>query len=260
MTALALASHSATKLVPHIKPATLFFFSDNIAAVQKIVDLKPHPAQSSSILFRRAIDQLLTNHPNLNVEICWIPGHKGITGNERADKLAHEAGSLVPEPFFNRTITWAKARAKNRAIKTWCAKWKSERHSDTVTQHLPYPPRWHLHPFHQQYIAQRGYSRATHCRLFQVILGHAFYGEFYPRFIGKKKKTEDPPDPSCPCDNTTSQSISHILIECPLHNDARIALRKASRFLCIADLFISILGLQAVVTFLSRSNAFRKLT
>jgi hypothetical protein len=191
MAALAIAAKRVESLVTPTTP-TVLFFADNQAAVQQIVNLKPHAAQAHSILFRKSIDCILTQFPHLSIEIYWIPGHAGIAGNERADVLANEAGDLPPTQFFNRTITWARARAKSRAVSTWRKQWCSARHSDAVLRHIPHVPTWKLHPFHDAFDG----TRATHSRLIQALVGHGFFGEYYLRFVPSE-------DPACPCDHNT---------------------------------------------------------
>ena len=36
------------------------------------------------------IKDKLRNHPNVDIEIIWIPSHTGIPGNEKADELAKQ--------------------------------------------------------------------------------------------------------------------------------------------------------------------------
>jgi len=220
---------------------------DNIAAVQLISDLAPHPAQSSSILFRSAIDLYLHSVHDARVEIYWIPGHKGISGNERADRLANEGGSIPPEPIFNRTITWSRFMSRERAVRNWGRAWQSGQHSAHVMSSLPGPPSLRLHPFHASFDG----SRRIHSRLIQVILGHAFYGGYYERFVPSE-------DSGCPCKRAQVQSLRHVLLECSLHSAARMTLRKASRYLQLRDLLSTTSGLTAMATFLSSSSAFSK--
>jgi hypothetical protein len=138
MAALAIAARNAESLVSRSPPPSVLFFVDNIAAVQQIANLRPHPAQASSIHFRKAIDNILSTHPHISIELYWISSYTGIEGNERADFLASEAGNLTPTPLFNRTIIWTKAQAKGKAIKAWRQQWHDAKHSETVCRHLPH--------------------------------------------------------------------------------------------------------------------------
>ncbi|KAG9087494.1 hypothetical protein FRC06_002515, partial [Ceratobasidium sp. 370] len=163
MFALALAAKQACALAAESNIPSVDFFTDNRAALTSIVNLRPHPAQAASVIFRGAVDYFLHGDTGRSVQIHWVPSHTGIHGNERADELATEAGALEPTPYFNRTITWARARAKERAMKTWTRQWSTSRHSNTVLHTLPYPPRWKLHPAHDNFPS----SRAVHARLNQ---------------------------------------------------------------------------------------------
>ncbi|KAH7334164.1 hypothetical protein B0J17DRAFT_554873, partial [Rhizoctonia solani] len=64
---------------------SIIFCTDNRAAASSIINLSDHSAQLASIIFRRHIDDLLSQYPTLRIEVIWVPGHCGIQGNERAD-------------------------------------------------------------------------------------------------------------------------------------------------------------------------------
>lgn len=144
----------------------------------------------------------LSAHPNLKLEVRWIPGHSGFAGNERADRLANEAGMQTPVTLCNRTITWPKAQPTHRASQTWRSVWAASHRSHYVTSHLPKPPSLRLAKFHSEFHGPRD----VHCRLIQVILGHGFFGEYYDRFVPNE-------DPNCPCGSVTVQSLRHVLLD-----------------------------------------------
>jgi ribonuclease HI len=244
-------------------PLHVRFYCDNISACRAILDKRPHPAQYASVLFRKAVDDLLESHPNLHITIQWFPGHKGLTGNERADKLAHEATIIESTPLFNRTLSYSKSRVTRTCKRAWDRHWLSAKRSGHVLVTLPNPPsRKFARPEYDMSgrmeiadavipVREPVFSRETTTRLNQVILGHGFFGEYYERF-------KIPERISCPCGQSRVQTIRHVLCTCPFHIEPRMLLRKVTRSLNLKVLFGTRKGLQALLSFLAASSAFRR--
>ena len=64
------------------------FFADNTGAIQRIYKGTPGLDQACSRRFREAIHFILDAHPDLLIDISWVPGHHNIHGNDIADGLA----------------------------------------------------------------------------------------------------------------------------------------------------------------------------
>ncbi|QRV77237.1 extracellular metalloproteinase MEP [Ceratobasidium sp. AG-Ba] len=225
----------------------VIFSSDNMAAVQNMTRLSRHTAQGASIIFRRAVDELLHSFPDLKITVQWIKGYPGIEGNERADTLALKASHLTPTPIFNRSISWARSRTKSKAVHTWGRLWNSSKYSDHVHLTINFKPTWKLHAFHKSIRNER----RNHCRLIQIILGHGFFGEYYNRF-----NIDEPPE--CPCGDAPIQTVAHIIKHYTLFDRSRAILRKSSKPVLFSDVFGSITGLKALFSFLSVCRAFSK--
>lgn len=64
-------------------------FTDNQAALKA---LKNPKRPSGQYIIRRTVDALASaNARGVHIEFHWIPAHRGIEGNELADRLAKEA-------------------------------------------------------------------------------------------------------------------------------------------------------------------------
>ncbi|KAF8749671.1 Reverse transcriptase (RNA-dependent DNA polymerase) [Rhizoctonia solani] len=215
MLALALIVRRCTRFAKSHNILRIHIFSDNLAAVRIINKCSPHAAQYASILFRKEAHTFLQGNARRSIVVQWIPGHSKIEGNERADKLANAGLDSRPTPFFNRTATWAKCRATQRAAKSWGRLWAEHPHSKTVQKHIPRPPALKLHPIFQN----PSIPRSVSSRLIHVMTGHGCFGEYKARmpFINGSAK--------CQCGDP-NQTIPHLLFHCPLAEDSRKLLSK----------------------------------
>jgi ribonuclease HI len=228
---------------PHTK--TFVFLADNKAAIRSITDIDKHPAQLALILFRKRVDPILQADDSTRIEIRWIPGHKGYTGNEHADAIAKAA--VNDPPIIHSTITWACKKAKRRALQAWRRDWSSLLHTNQTAIALQHnPPSLHPNPI----IREIEGPRDVQLRVIHAITGHGHIGEYYAQFVPAETS-------SCPCGEPV-QTRGHVLTECELHNSSRHILHNACPSLSIAQLLSTCKGLKALAHFLKESNAFRK--
>ena len=87
------ARHYITSNETHPKPDNLIFYADNSAAISKIFEGSHGKSQAHSRAFRKHISKILNETERRRIAISWCPGHAGIIGNDKADKLA-KSGAL----------------------------------------------------------------------------------------------------------------------------------------------------------------------
>ena len=182
-------------------PQTVIF-SDSRSVVDSLHPRNNHPTS-------RYINHKLHSlqNRNINVEICWVPSHIGIDGNERADQKAKEASRRNPElipihhkdyfPIIRSKIdSWRNQQWRNnnqimiRQIKQDLTPWPLciglKRREEVILNRL-----------------RSGYTNLTHGYLMED-------NGLQPRVR-----------PICPfCDNEAI-SINHIFTQCPELENAR---------------------------------------
>jgi ribonuclease HI len=246
MLALAGAAFRATEIV-HAHPTIteIVFLSDNQAALRTIHDTTDHAGQGLSIIFRNNVDHLLTTYPLLSCRLSWVPGHKGIAGNERADKLAKQG--VLCQSVIGPTLTWARETANKKPVRKWRRAWAQEPHTNHAAVALRAPPSMRLQPIHRDFPGSRG----AHARLNQAILGHAHIGAYYMRM--------NIPEPSeCPCGEARIQTREHIIQDCELFEAQRHLLHDVDSTLSLSKLLGTKKGLLAMAAFLDKTSAFSK--
>ncbi|THU99831.1 hypothetical protein K435DRAFT_602580, partial [Dendrothele bispora CBS 962.96] len=71
--------------------STVSIWVDNTAAIMAAGSNRNGPAHYLLDLFHTQLLAVRNAHPNLTINISWVPGHRGIHGNERADEEAKRA-------------------------------------------------------------------------------------------------------------------------------------------------------------------------
>ncbi|XP_011687430.1 PREDICTED: uncharacterized protein LOC105449745 [Wasmannia auropunctata] len=168
--------------------------------------------QGNHIIHRIKQSLITAESEGRNITLCWIPSHKGIPGNERADRLAKLAATNgTRSPFFDIPYTDLQVQAKaHRQVifkqyleETFLA--KGIQYSELYLNDSPKP--W----FHN-----KGLNREEIVCVSRIRSNH--YNLNYSLF---RKKIIDSPE--CPCGDTR-QDVNHIVFYCQLciHKSAKL--------------------------------------
>ena len=143
-------------------------------------------SQHTNLHTRSTILSFLELSVHHHIEIAWAPGHKKITGNERADALAKAA---TESAIDNPPISFAheKAQSRRKLVTSWTADWHKQLQCPSAfLQANRFPPS----------LKPREHFTHTTCILYghliQCCTGHTFMGEYYNKYV----PTEDQ---ACQC-------------------------------------------------------------
>ncbi|KAJ5544164.1 hypothetical protein N7494_005443 [Penicillium frequentans] len=202
--------HLALQLRPPI-------FTDNQAAIRACA----HPQRSSGQHTVREISCLVEalRNTGCHVRIRWIPGHVGVAGNERADRLANDAAN-VPTTACPSMVLLSGCRMKIRriALEHWTQQWVHGEHGAYARLLLPVPTKdiFKLHETLQ---------RAASSALIQMQtgkIGLPGYLNTIPRWCEEQREANPLRDPArCSCD-IGNQDTQHVLLTCPCFTDLRL--------------------------------------
>ena len=100
-------------------------FTDGAAAIKAIETNKADAGQLIVHNILKTCQQFLDENPARSISIEWVPGHKGITGNERADELAKKGTELASCLPFVASTSYKKRSANNKIQKEWEKTWRA---------------------------------------------------------------------------------------------------------------------------------------
>jgi ribonuclease HI len=231
------------------------FFIDNRAAILATQLTKPTPGHHLIDTFHRHIGTTLRRNRNLRITLKWVPGHKGVEGNEQADEQAKKAiteGSsevhLLPE-YLQGTLKHSKsaiiqshnAKLRNEAQKEWS---KSPRFARMKTTDPTAPSKEFLKLTKQL-------PRKLTSILTQLRTGHAPLAKHLYRI----KKADSPLCPDCLQD---IESVQHYMLHCTTHHIARQELRNntGGRDINLAKFFTSPKLLRPLFKYIAATGRF----
>ena len=184
----------ALSLIPDSDHSKFIIFSDSLSSLKALQNLKNTHPYVQEVIHRV---NFLTRQKK-QIELCWIPSHIGIPGNQRADEKAKLAASREPQliPLFYRDLyptiakaikdsrdaTWQQSPQKLRMIKDRCEYW---------------PPHPNL-------------TRREEVVMNRLRIGHSFLTHSY---LMNSERVEGPP--TCPNCEDVLLTIEHIIVDCP---------------------------------------------
>ncbi|UYV67752.1 hypothetical protein LAZ67_5001897 [Cordylochernes scorpioides] len=142
---------------------------------------------------------VLALNTNQKVKLCWVPGHCGIDGNERADRAAKNAAVSTLEPTFSILLrSLARNHSRTAALDAWTEVYCRD-HSNRHLRRIAHTPDRLL-----QFLPKVRPGEVTTT----LLTGH---GHVRADLV----LWQPGEDPSCPHCMEEQQTVDHLLFRCP---------------------------------------------
>jgi ribonuclease HI len=189
---------------------TVTLFVDNQAAIQSVHN---PGGQSGQLILRQIIHFIsILQKRGVSIEICWIPAHTGIPGNEKADIIAKQAtgwrakgrtGQRAPQSkWVKQLLSSCKRTVKRTVLRMWKDTWSTQATGRQYRSH-----------FGSEITSQKkgaqlyqGLTKPEAAILIQMRSGKIGLGGYL-----KKIKVVD--TAVCKCQRS-NETVSHILGDC----------------------------------------------
>lgn len=220
-TAESLAILSALNFIKeHVEEQQHWNVISDSMSVLRALETKNLNANSNYVLheIRNSYLEIIEQYPEHEISLMWTPAHKGVTGNEEADKLANiiansgsGSGSTVGE--FLVPSSDLVLRLKEKSLYDWKSDWMLT---------LNEKGKWYFKV--NEVIGRSPWftsSKLYSGRKFYTILNRLRFG--HCRFNVHLHRMNIIPSPLCTdCNLNINQTLDHILFECPSHNIERL--------------------------------------
>ena len=188
----------------------IWIFSDNQAAIQRILKNSSSSGQEISYKIQCEAESLLSQ--NIQLHICWVPGHMNIYGNEQADKAAKIAAAadiatiaansnniIDCSDEIGISLTYLKRKIKNSLLHSWHNCYNSAK-KGAYYQNLDIQPAWKPPNLSVKT------SRIVWSSYIQLKIGHGHFKSYLKRLSDYNS------DDKCECNKNSIQSPAHLLL------------------------------------------------
>ena len=175
-------------------------FTDSLSALEA---MESGDLDEDLLQITHRIERLKSTHL-VELTLQWIPGHIGIHGNERADRLA-KLGSQQPQPDIPASIQSAKQKIKQTYKKKWMNNWSNGCTARTVFTNMKTT---------KSNDNLRKLKRKDQTAIFRLRTQHAPLNNHLNRFNPERP-------PHCPLCDYPYETVEHMLLRCTKLEDLR---------------------------------------
>ncbi|XP_063628219.1 uncharacterized protein LOC134799713 [Cydia splendana] len=196
-----MALHKATDMVLKSN-RTATIHSDSRAALQAVSN--PNTLNPIAVEIRGKIEA--AKEKGRPVQLKWIKAHVGLAGNERADELAKQAALHNKRaPAYDKfPISYAKKTIRALTIEKWQNRYETAEQGAGTRLF-----------FDSVRTSNKVMGKIVSSNIIaQMLTGHGGFKQYLHRF-----KLAN--DPFCPCDGSSEETVTHILIECTRFENER---------------------------------------